>query len=237
VQTPVGFWDPMGFLKDGDVDDFKRRRGIELKHGRVALYAAMGFITPEYFKLPSYLSPSAGLKFEDVPNGLAAIGKVSVEGWLQWIARCGFYEMGVNESNASEPGNYGRGRLVITGKSMEDPAKRMRSLSLELATAAWPWSRSWAGCSRAAPSTPLARRCGSRAVPSGASWACRLRSASGTRWASAKDGDVGDFKRRRGAELRHRRVATCAAMGFVTPGCFKLPGYLSPSAGLEFGEC
>ena len=83
VQAPVGVWDPMGFLKDGDVDDFKRRREIERMYGRVAMYAAMGFITTEYFKFPGYLSPSAGLKFEDVPNGLAAIGKVPVEGWLR----------------------------------------------------------------------------------------------------------------------------------------------------------
>ena len=46
----VGFWDPMGFCQDVDVADFKRRRGSELMHGFVAMYAAMGLITPEYFK-------------------------------------------------------------------------------------------------------------------------------------------------------------------------------------------
>eukprot|EP00972_Heterocapsa_arctica_P026936 3963226-Heterocapsa_arctica.AAC.1 len=64
--------------EDGNVDDFERRRGTELKHGRVAIYAAMGFITPEYFRLPGYLPPSAGLEFADVPNSLAAVGKVPV---------------------------------------------------------------------------------------------------------------------------------------------------------------
>ena len=35
-----------------------------------------GYITPEITgKLPGFLSPSAGLKFADVPNGLAAISK------------------------------------------------------------------------------------------------------------------------------------------------------------------
>ena len=35
-----------------------------------------GYITPEIAgKFPGYLSPSAGLKFADVPNGLAAISK------------------------------------------------------------------------------------------------------------------------------------------------------------------
>jgi hypothetical protein len=82
VQAPVSFWDPIGFCKDGDVADFECCRESELKHGLVDRYAAMGFITPENSKCPGYLPPSAGLKFEDVPNGLAAIGRVPVEGWL-----------------------------------------------------------------------------------------------------------------------------------------------------------
>eukprot|EP00421_Protoceratium_reticulatum_P019913 CAMPEP_0168393828 /NCGR_PEP_ID=MMETSP0228-20121227/19218_1 /TAXON_ID=133427 /ORGANISM="Protoceratium reticulatum, Strain CCCM 535 (=CCMP 1889)" /LENGTH=278 /DNA_ID=CAMNT_0008407219 /DNA_START=81 /DNA_END=913 /DNA_ORIENTATION=- len=134
VQPPFGFWDPMGFCKDGDVEDFKRRRETELKHGRVAMYAAMGYITPEYYKFPGYLAPSADLKFEDVPNGLGAIAKVPTEGWLQWIALCGFYEIVVNQpQNATEPGNYGRGQLGITGQSIGDAAKRTRSLNSEIA--------------------------------------------------------------------------------------------------------
>ena len=41
------------------------------------MLATMGYITPEITgKFPGYLSPSAGLKFADVPNGLAAISKV-----------------------------------------------------------------------------------------------------------------------------------------------------------------
>ena len=41
-----------------------------------AMYATMGYIVPEYFKFPGYLSPSLGLKFSDVPNGLAALSKL-----------------------------------------------------------------------------------------------------------------------------------------------------------------
>merc|ERR1712079_994468 len=33
VQPPVGFWDPVGFTKDGDEKAFKRRRSVEIKHG------------------------------------------------------------------------------------------------------------------------------------------------------------------------------------------------------------
>eukprot|EP00437_Effrenium_voratum_P007556 CAMPEP_0181421988 /NCGR_PEP_ID=MMETSP1110-20121109/13381_1 /TAXON_ID=174948 /ORGANISM="Symbiodinium sp., Strain CCMP421" /LENGTH=162 /DNA_ID=CAMNT_0023545069 /DNA_START=84 /DNA_END=568 /DNA_ORIENTATION=+ len=61
VQDPVGFWDPAGFTSDGSVENFKRRRQTELKHGRISMLATMGYITPEITgKFPGYLSPSAG---------------------------------------------------------------------------------------------------------------------------------------------------------------------------------
>merc|ERR1719393_594642 len=69
VQAPVGYWDPAGLCKDGDAEAFKRRRITELKHGRVSMIACLGYIVPEYVKFPGYLSPSMGLKFEEVPNG------------------------------------------------------------------------------------------------------------------------------------------------------------------------
>ena len=47
MQEPVGFWDPAGFTADGSVEDFKRRRQTELKHGRISMLATMGYITPE----------------------------------------------------------------------------------------------------------------------------------------------------------------------------------------------
>eukprot|EP00439_Symbiodinium_sp_Y106_P050523 s8125_g6.t1 len=73
VQDPIGFWDPLGGVAQGlsadkDQATFKRRRA--------AMYATMGYIVPEYFKFPGYLSPSFGLKFSDVPNGLAALSKI-----------------------------------------------------------------------------------------------------------------------------------------------------------------
>ena len=47
VQEPVGFWDPAGFTADGSVENFKRHRQTELKHGRISMLATMGYITPE----------------------------------------------------------------------------------------------------------------------------------------------------------------------------------------------
>ena len=52
VQPPVGFWDPLGFTKTDDAASFRRRRYVELKHGRVAMFACMGYIAPEYYRWP-----------------------------------------------------------------------------------------------------------------------------------------------------------------------------------------
>ena len=78
VQEPLGFWDPLGLSADKDEATFKRRRAVEIKHGRISMYACMGYIAPEYYKFPGFLSPSLGLEFKDVPNGLAALSKVPV---------------------------------------------------------------------------------------------------------------------------------------------------------------
>ncbi|CAE7850988.1 FCPA, partial [Symbiodinium sp. KB8] len=92
VQAPVGFWDPLGLSADGDMDTFKRRRAVELKHGRICMLACTGYIIPEYFRWPGFLSPEKGLKFSEMPHGIAAISKVPLEGWLQIVLFIGHYE-------------------------------------------------------------------------------------------------------------------------------------------------
>ncbi|CAE7871453.1 FCPF, partial [Symbiodinium microadriaticum] len=127
VQAPVGFWDPVGYTRDGNVETFKRRRETEIKHGRVAMYATVGYIVPEYFKWPGFLSPSLGLKFSDVPNGLAAISKVPGAGWAQIVAFAGYYELFAYKYNGT-PGDYGW--KVITAS---EPEALKKKLSAELA--------------------------------------------------------------------------------------------------------
>eukprot|EP00434_Breviolum_minutum_P007042 symbB.v1.2.006213.t1/scaffold355.1/size243294/23 len=134
VQPPVGFWDPLGLSADGDVAVFKRRREVELKHGRISMFAAIGYIVPEYFKWPGDLSPKLGLKFADIPNGLAAISKVPGQGWAQIVAFLGTYELFINKPVGAEPGNYGKGNLGLGFLGpVADPEARKKKLSAELA--------------------------------------------------------------------------------------------------------
>ena len=75
-QAPVGVWDPLGLSTSGNASAYKRRREVELKRGRVCMFATMGYIALEYTHLSGNLSPSYGIKFSEVPNALAAISKV-----------------------------------------------------------------------------------------------------------------------------------------------------------------
>merc|ERR1711988_641852 len=231
--------DPLGFTADGDIASFKRRRSVELKHGRICMLATMGYITPEITgKIPGYLSPSAGLKFEDIPNGLAAISKVPTLGWAQIVAYFGFCEFsgGFEDYKSGTPGDYGW--KVLTS---DDPAEKQKKLAAEIANgrlammaiigmffqdgltgSAWgDWALYTASPLRAFESELGVQDPVGFWDPAG----------------FTADGSVENFARRRQTEIKHGRVSMLATMGYITPEITgKLPGYLSPSAGLKFAD-
>jgi len=136
VQAPVGFWDPAGLAKDGDAIAFKRRRETEIKHGRVSMIACLGYIVPEYVKFPGYCSPSTGLAFADIPNGLAALSKVPGAGLTQMVLFCGLVEKGLFPADAARaPGDFENGGVlgVPNGSTLADGEAKTRKLSAELA--------------------------------------------------------------------------------------------------------
>merc|ERR1719210_2618465 len=253
VQAPVGFWDPLGLSKDGNAEVFRRRRITEIKHGRISMLATMGYITPEFFKFPGYLSPSNGLKFVDVPNGLAAISKVPANGWLQIFLYGLFVENSSNnfgwfkadgtldfdgklteQAKASKdnraPGDYGwKPPLLAT----DDPELKRKRLSAELANG------------RLAMMAIIGMFFQDGLTgPAWGDWA--LYTASPLRAFEnelgvqapvgffdpldlAADGNVEEFKRRREVEIKHGRISMLATMGYITPEITgKLPGYLDP---------
>merc|ERR1712061_173315 len=238
MGEPVGFWDPLGFAADGDMASFKRRRSVEIKHGRICMLATMGYITPEITgKLPDYLSPSAGLKFEDIPNGLGAVSKVPAAGWLQIIAYFGFCEFsgGFEDYKTGTPGDYGF--KVLTS---DDPEEKTKKLNAEIANgrlammaiigmfyqdgltgSAWgDWSLYTDSPLRAFESELGVQAPVGYWDPLGLS----------------KDGDADAFKRRRVTEIKHGRVSMFACLGYIVPEYVKWPGYCSPSAKLAFED-
>jgi len=238
VQDPVGFWDPVGFTSDGDVTAFRRRRTVELKHGRISMLATMGYITPELTgKFPGYISNSLSLKFADIPTGLSAIAKVPALGWAQVVAYCGFCELsaGSDDWKTGTPGDYGF--KVLTS---DDPAEKEKKLAAEVANgrlamvaiigmffqdgltgSAW---GDWA-LYTASPLRAFENELGVQA-PVGF-------------WdplGYAAEGSAEDFRRRRESELKHGRISMIAALGYIVPEFFKFPGDLAPHLGLKFSE-
>merc|ERR550537_338282 len=63
AMPPLGYFDPAGFCKVGDKAGFRNLRAAEIKHGRVAMMAALGAVVQHYVKFPG---------FESVPSGLGA---------------------------------------------------------------------------------------------------------------------------------------------------------------------
>jgi len=66
VVPPLGFFDPLGLLTEGNEETFDDLREKELKHGRISMLAVVG-----------YLVTAAGIRFpgaEDIPDGLASFG-------------------------------------------------------------------------------------------------------------------------------------------------------------------
>merc|ERR1719277_6824 len=245
VQAPVGFWDPLGYAAEGSAEDFRRRRESELKHGRISMIAALGYIVPEYFKFPGFLAPHLGLKFSEIPNGLAALSAVPKAGWAQMIFFVGLVEVGfLKQDPARAPGDFANaGTLGVPngGGAMENEDARKRKLNAELAN------------SRLAMMAIIGMFFQDGLTGSAwGDWA--LYTASPLRafenelgvqdpvgfWdpvGFTADGNVEDFKRRRQTELKHGRVAMLATMGYMTPELVgKFPGNLSPSLGIKFAD-
>merc|ERR1719486_1213246 len=64
AMAPMGYFDPLGFSKVGDEAGFRNLRAAELKHGRVAMMAAVGGVAQHYIKFPG---------FDTVPSGMGAV--------------------------------------------------------------------------------------------------------------------------------------------------------------------
>ena len=75
-------WDPLNLgSTDAKMD---RYTAVEIKHGRVAMIATIGYILPDVFRFPGC---------EDFGNGLSALNTIPVEGWIQLVAFVGAHEV------------------------------------------------------------------------------------------------------------------------------------------------
>jgi hypothetical protein len=107
VQPPLGFFDPLGLLKDADQERFDRLRYVEIKHGRICQLGVVGYlINKAGIYLPGNISTD-GTKFSDLGTGWDASFNVPVAGALQVLAFCGALELaGWKQAEGSFPGDF-----------------------------------------------------------------------------------------------------------------------------------
>jgi hypothetical protein len=92
VTAPLGFYDPLGLVSDGDEAKFKRLRFVELKHGRISMLAVVGYIaTATGNRLPGTID-FAGTKFSDIPAGFGSLANIPAAGLCQILFFIGLLE-------------------------------------------------------------------------------------------------------------------------------------------------
>ena len=98
AQNPLGFFDPLGLVEDGDQEKFDRLRYVEIKHGRVCMLAFLGqMVTRNGIHLSGAID-NAGDQFDSFPDGWAAFSgpdAIPQQGLIQIIAFVGALELGV----------------------------------------------------------------------------------------------------------------------------------------------
>jgi hypothetical protein len=93
AQPPLGFFDPLGLVADGNEANFDRLRFVEIKHGRISMLAVAGYLVTEAgIRLPGNIAYD-GTTFADVPSGFAAVGAIPGAGLVQLFAFIGFLEV------------------------------------------------------------------------------------------------------------------------------------------------
>uniref|UniRef100_A0A6S8JI27 Fucoxanthin-chlorophyll a/c light-harvesting protein n=2 Tax=Eukaryota TaxID=2759 RepID=A0A6S8JI27_9STRA len=107
AQPPLGFFDPLGLVADGDQEKFDRLRGVEIKHGRICMLGVVGYLVNKAgIYLPGDISTD-GTKFSDLGSGWDASFAVPVPGALQVLAFCGALELaGWKQAEGSYPGDF-----------------------------------------------------------------------------------------------------------------------------------
>ena len=85
ITAPVGFFDPLGLSKGKDDVTMELYREAELKHGRVAMAACLG-----WYITSSGVHPAFDSKLSSDP--LEAAKELAPVGWLQFVLGCGAIE-------------------------------------------------------------------------------------------------------------------------------------------------
>ena len=140
AQPPLGFFDPLGLVADGDEEKFARLRYVELKHGRISMLAVLGYLVAEAgIRLPGNVNYE-GTSFGDIRNGFAAFNDIGGAGIGQIVAFVGLLELAVMKDVTGEaefPGDFRNGYIDFGwDKQSDEWKKKKRTIELNNGRAA-----------------------------------------------------------------------------------------------------
>jgi len=112
-SMPIGNreFDPLGLA---EIYDIKYMREAEIKHGRTAMLACLGYVSPEIFPWMKGCFPGEAYTHTNPINAVFAVGPSPM---IQIVLACGFVEWGLNKGKMTQldmfddpkrvPGDYG----------------------------------------------------------------------------------------------------------------------------------
>jgi hypothetical protein len=134
AQAPLGFFDPLGLVADGDQEKFDRLRYVEIKHGRICMLGVVGYlVTAAGIRLPGAISLD-GTQFSDIGSGWEGSQAVPVAGALQVLAFVGFLELGFMKDATGENEFVGdfRNGFIDFGWDSFDEETKLQKRAVEL---------------------------------------------------------------------------------------------------------
>jgi hypothetical protein len=125
----------LGLLDENATPErFAILREQEIKHGRIAMIAVVGYLTSAAgIRFPGYLSVGENVKFSDVPAGLAAFAAVPKTGLVQIALFVAVLEILQRDAFglAEFPGDYRNGYIDF-GWDKFDDATKLKKRAIEL---------------------------------------------------------------------------------------------------------
>lgn len=131
AQAPLGFWDPLKLSDDWDQAEFDRFRSLEIRHGRVAMLAVVGYLTTE-----------AGIRIpgmEEVGSGFSAFDVADLPMEVRGVIPLTVFCIGCLEAFMRDvtglgefPGDYRNGLRGGFGWDQFDEKTKLKKRAIEL---------------------------------------------------------------------------------------------------------
>jgi light-harvesting complex I chlorophyll a/b binding protein 4 len=105
-----------------------------LKHGRAAMLATVGFVVPEFFRIPGeQFSFDAIPKVIDAHDALLGTSMIQIVAWISYVEACSFAALANMNEFDRAPGDFGFDPLKLWPKD-EAKQKEMQLKELKVCT-------------------------------------------------------------------------------------------------------